>query len=552
MKRGWLRPTHEGAKLARMGRWKAVVWAASWVLSLSCSSNDHDFEGNSGGAGGSAGTGGGGAAGSNAGGTSAGGKSGSGGQGGDGNGGVGAEAGQGGSAGGVSGGCGDGTLAAGAEPEACDDGNTEEGDGCDAACAVETGWSCDGEPSVCTDIDECEADTVSCDANASCANTEGAYECACRAGFLGDGKACVAYPLVAGSDHTCLLAATGGVSCWGYNEEGELGNGAILTSAAPVAVLNVSDAIQMSSLFYHTCVLRRNGGVQCWGEGDFGQLGVGNIDRSTPVDVPGLTTAIQVSAGDGHSCALLADGTVRCWGDNQVSQYGDDTTDNSDMPVQASNLSNVVQIAAGAGHTCALSKEGAVDCWGRNDKGQTGAVTEFEPLTATPLPSRVPGLDADVVQLASGYVHTCALLRDNTVKCWGSNELAQLAEAATVTTTYTPVVIANLGKDIVQIAAGHFHTCVLLEDSTVQCWGRNAQGQLGADPVKTPTSIVPVSVSGLPGPVLQLTAGYGHTCALLESEDIYCWGDDYYGQLGDGKLEVESFTPVKVQGLPAL
>src|SRR5438445_745626 len=203
----------------------------------------------------------------------------------------------------------------------------------------------------------------------------------------------------------------------------------------------------------HTCMRLPDGTVQCWGRNNFGQLGNGDgnlADSSVPVAVRGLTTATRVVTGDSHTCALLGDGTAQCWGVGDSGQRGDGTFNNiSTVPVAvvgmggAGHLTNAVAVAARGYHSCALLGDGTVGCWGRNVEGQLGDGTTASSST----PVRVGGITG-AVAVSAGVLHTCALLSDGTVKCWGAvgpgYDFGQLGNGAT-TGSSTPVTVTGTG-----------------------------------------------------------------------------------------------------------
>ncbi len=297
---------------------------------------------------------------------------------------------------------------------------------------------------------------------------------------------------------------------------------------------------------YHTCALT-SGGVKCWGYNVNGQLGDGTTtNRSTPVDVSGLTSGIvAIAAGSQHTCALTSGGGVKCWGYNVNGQLGDGTTTNRSTPVNVSGLtSGVVAIAAGNLHTCALTSGGGIKCWGSNNSGELGDGTTTDRST----PVNVSGLTSGVTAIAVGGYHTCALTSSGGIKCWGLNNYSQLGDGTT-TNRSTPVNVSGLTSGVATIAPGWYHTCALTSGGGVKCWGYNSAGQLG-DGTTTYFRGTPVDVSGLTSGVAAIAAGYLHTCALTSGGGIKCWGRNDYGQLGDGTTADRS-TPVDVSGLTA-
>src|SRR5262249_10094678 len=165
--------------------------------------------------------------------------------------------------------------------------------------------------------------------------------------------------------------ADGTARCWGFNADGQLGDGTTTNRSTPVVVTGVTNAATISAGSDHTCLLRGNGTVQCWGDNQFGQLGDGtHTDRSTRVTVGGLTIAVAVAVGGGHACALQADGSLRCWGLNVVGELGDGgTATDSATPNLVSGGGGGISardIGAGFPHTCAVRASGAAACWGEN------------------------------------------------------------------------------------------------------------------------------------------------------------------------------------------
>lgn len=183
-----------------------------------------------------------------------------------------------------------------------------------------------------------------------------------------------------------------------------------------------------------------------------------------------------------------------------------------------------MQVASGRYHTCALMDDKTVKCWGDNTYGQLGDNTTTGKLSPNP----VSGL-SKVLSVSLGSNHTCALLEDKTVKCWGHNGSGQLGDGTT-TNKYLPTPVAGL-NNVTSIAAGTSHVCALLEDSTIKCWGDNSSGQLGDGTTTRRTTAV--SVSGL-NQVNSVSLGSNHTCALMADKTVKCWGDNSSGQLGDG------------------
>ena len=354
-----------------------------------------------------------------------------------------------------------------------------------------------------------------------------------------------------GGFHTCALLADGTVHCWGRNDYGQLGNGTSVSSPTALAVPGIATATAVSAGGYHTCALLADGRILCWGADDFGQLGNGTRTHSStvPVEVAGITTATAVSAGAFHTCAVLADGSVRCWGWNDLGQLGNGTVLASATPTQVTGIYTASTVSAGGYHTCAVLADGSMRCWGRNDNGQLGNGT-FTPSAvaagmgaggAVPVPTVVVGIST-AVAASSGFMHTCAVLSEATVRCWGWNAYGQFGNG---TAAGSAIPTEPVGLDPTSaVSASEWHTCALLSGGALRCWGSNDYGQLGNG--STTPAFTPVAVSGVTA-ATSITTGNIHTCALLSDGAVQCWGSNDYGQLGDGTT-TQSSVPVNVVG----
>jgi alpha-tubulin suppressor-like RCC1 family protein len=313
-------------------------------------------------------------------------------------------------------------------------------------------------------------------------------------------------------------------------------NGSVVINVTTV-VGRVATALSLSP-GSHGCALLSDGTVKCWGYNVAGQLGDGTTTTSsTPVSVSNLSGATAVSTGNVHTCALLTGGTVECWGSQPA--LGNGTAAGLDdcgglpcsmKPVPVVGLTGATAIAAGASHTCALVSGGTVQCWGDNGSGELGDGTQLSPQIA---PVAVKGLSGTVTALSLGDSHTCALLSDSTVECWGYNYSGQLGNGTRgpdncsgYPCSRKPVAVVGL-RGVTAIAAGGSRTCALLSDGSATCWGFNdVAGELG-NGTKTNSS-VPVAVSNVRG-ATALAAGVYHTCALLTGGAVDCWGNNSIG-----------------------
>jgi alpha-tubulin suppressor-like RCC1 family protein len=364
----------------------------------------------------------------------------------------------------------------------------------------------------------------------------------------------------AGKDHNCALISGGGIDCWGGDYDGQLGNNSFNPSDYPVQVSGISTAAGLSAGLTHTCALLSDHSLDCWGDNVYDQLGIGKLGHSaTPISVSGITDASAVSSGFDHACAIRSGGTVWCWGRNYNGQLGNNSTTDSSTPVQVKGaggtgfLTGVSQISAGGSHTCALILDdpinhpengGKVWCWGSDGNGELGnGYTTDSPTPAQVVIGPLPGTAAldHVIQISAGGSHTCALSQGETVSCWGRNYEGQLGNGAVIHTLgsdkSTPVSVLSL-TNVINISAGYGHTCAVLSTGsyTISCWGANSYGQLGHGNTTDSSSPVQVYTGGttpLIG-VSKVSAGSFHTCALLSSGNARCWGHNANGQLGNG------------------
>ncbi len=339
--------------------------------------------------------------------------------------------------------------------------------------------------------------------------------------------------ITAGERHTCALTSAGAVKCWGFNHDGQLGDGKESDRSIPVDVTGLAGGAKaVAAGWRHTCAITTAGGVKCWGNNHDGQLGDGTeVDRRTPQDVVGLLTqATAIATGERHTCALTTTGGVKCWGNNHDGELGDGTRKDKITPVDVTGLtSGVAAIAAGWRHTCALTTAGGVKCWGNNHDGQLGNGTDVD----TPAPDDVVGLTSGVTAIVARWRHTCALTSAGAVKCWGGNHHGELGDG-TKTDRSTPVDVVGLTSGVKAIASGWRHVCALTTDGGMKCWGSNHEGQLGDGTGRDRNA--PVDVVAVPGGVTAIAAGGQHTCALAKGT-ITCWGENEDGQLGDGTFK---------------
>ncbi len=344
-------------------------------------------------------------------------------------------------------------------------------------------------------------------------------------------------------DAVCAGRADDTLACWGT----EVAGGGNLVR--PATVPGVRNLVSVRGGLAHFCALASDATVLCWGYNSDGQLGNGTQFGGSgpqPALVPGQSGAKAVASGKFFSCAIKADRGVACWGRNSEGQLGDGTTERRLSPTSVHGINDAMAISAGSTHVCVLRATGGVACWGSNQSGELGDGTTIDRRSPEPVPGLigVVGLAAGGDDLGQIRNHTCALKVDGTVACWGNNEAGQLGVGTVTPTEPSPRAVSGL-TGVVAIDAGRFHTCALKSDGTMACWGSNGSGQLGIGNQIDQTR--PAAVLGL-GNVVALAAGGYNTCSAKADGSLLCWGTNIYGGLGDGTL-VSKSVPTLVSGI---
>jgi alpha-tubulin suppressor-like RCC1 family protein len=394
--------------------------------------------------------------------------------------------------------------------------------------------------------------------------------------------------LSAGSAHTCALTSTGSVKCFGRNLLGaptgqysyDRGlEAADMGDALPAVALGTGRSVKgLATGAYHACAILDNGSLKCWGANGSGALGLSDTnhrsagaaelgDALSSVNLGTGRTGTSITAGSGFSCAILDDGSVKCWGNNVYGSLGlGDVVNRGDAAGQmGNNLPAVnlgagrtaVSIAAGVAHTCAILDNGSLKCWGLNNYGQLG-LGDWNSRGDAPgemgdsLPSVDLGTGRAARALALGNYQTCALLDDASVKCWGyagfgaigSGDLNSRGDAAGEMGDSLLPVNLGAGRHAKSIASGGHHTCAILDDDSTKCWGYNTHGELGlGDTVQRgdgPGEMgdsLPALNLGVGRTAKRLIATYYNTCAELDNGQTKCWGAAYTGMLGIGPSE---------------
>ena len=380
--------------------------------------------------------------------------------------------------------------------------------------------------------------------------------------------------LSSGGNHTCSIASDNLAYCWGVDVNGELGNGATTGDQVnPVAVdtsgvLSGKTVMSISAAYAHTCVVSSDYQTYCWGIDSVGQLGndTSLTSQASPavVNIGGTLfgkTILSISAGTTHTCVIASDNLPYCWGNDGSGQLGNGATTGDQVSPVAVDTSGalsgktILSISAGDYHTCAIASDNLAYCWGDDGIGQlgNGATTGDQ---ASPVAVDTSGVlsGKTIFSVSLGAAHTCAIASDNLAYCWGDDSIGTLGNGATTGDQASPVAVDTSGvlsgKTVVSLSAGDYHTCAIASDNLAYCWGDDSSGRLGDGPATggNQTSPVAVDTSGkLSGKtVLNISASAFTACVIASDNQVYCWGNDAYDQLGNGPTAGSQPSPVAV------
>ena len=393
-------------------------------------------------------------------------------------------------------------------------------------------------------------------------------------------------------DSACVVLTNGDLKCWGRAVYGMLGNGSesqvgddadevgddVLPAKLSTSV--TATTVYTSSYSEHFCAIMSDNTVRCWGRNLYGQLGLGDTnnrgDQATEMDnsLPAVSlgtglTPTKLALGENHTCALFSNGSVKCWGLNNQGQLGqgngttrgDNANEMGDFlaTVNLGTSKTAKDIAAFRNGNCVILNDDTVKCWGRadNNVGQLGVaqnntnIGDSSAEMGDSLATVNLGTGLTAKKIAAGGQTVCVILNDNTVKCWGLNSSGQLGQDNTTNQGYAANDVRNLtpvnlgsGRTAKEISVGATHSCAILDNDTVKCWGDNTAGALGHN-VNAPTNqgdaggemaALPTTVVTGTGGVFatSISAGFQQTCAKLSDNTAKCWGSNGFGQLGFG------------------
>lgn len=451
--------------------------------------------------------------------------------------------------------CSDGLIAG---DEQCDDAGLTPGDGCDAACQTEPGWLCEGAPSACvTDCgDGVTVGTEACDDGNTELGDGCGLTCSVDFGFtcVGSPSTCTQTELIdqieLGGFGGCVLTTLGEVGCFGANTESEVGNGTDgVETYVPAFALD--DAVAIAAGEELHCAIRADASVWCWGDDTDLAMGAaaGGADQPLPIQVTGAPASVAIEAGDDHVCTIDVGSQVWCWGDNTSRQLGHGGADTVDSPtptvVALPGGLGAVDLGLGDDHSCAVLEDQTVACWGDDDSGQLG---DGAAGTDSGVATVVPGLAA-IVDVDGGEDATCALGDLGQVWCWGDNVDGALGIGSTLDNPLPQAVTLPLAAQA--IALGDQFGCALLVDDQVYCWGEGTDFQLASGDLVN--QLVPGPVVGLPAvELVDIAAGARGVCVLSAGGDRWCWGYSEEGQLGIAPIQQLEPAPVAFSGPVAM
>lgn len=467
-------------------------------------------------------------------------------------------------------GCVGGPAACGIKDASCCSGSLC---GANLTCASDT-CACGAKDQACCDGTTCGAN-LTCGSDLTCA-CGGAGQACCDGATCGEGLACgmngtcaaTAVQVALGRAHTCVLLSDKTVECWGVDalpfgrDIPGVRRSVIDLPGTPTRVPNLTDVAEIESGETTTCARKTDNTLWCWGHGESGQLGNGATQSSWPaVQVSGLTDVTMFDVGRQTACAVgTVGGTagLYCWGrggrgnlptpgaNPEQGRLGNGATDDHATPVavdlsMAAAAGQTIKSLSVGGHaSCIVMSDNTVWCWGVNDSGALGnnttdgsnVPTEVD-LSQITIPA---GTTIDQVSTSEGNISwpsTCMLLSDGTVYCWGYGAFGELGDGTTnqYLRPTAPVITTGLpaGVTFTQIASAMDAHCALASDSTVWCWGRNQQGELGINDTNPGAHPTPAQVVGLAG-VTRIDVNHHTACAIDTGHQVYCWGNNRAGE----------------------
>ena len=354
--------------------------------------------------------------------------------------------------------------------------------------------------------------------------------------------------IVAGYNHTVALKSNGTVLAWGNNAYGQLGDGTVIDRPLPTPVLGLTGVIKVAAGNYRTVALKSDGCLWTWGENTGGYLGIGSYDGNPhpePILIQGFTNIIDIASGSLHTLALKSDGSLWAWGYNFFGQIGNGTQNRSTSPIQVPGMTNVKEIAASGDHSFALKNDGTLWAWGENQRGFLGNNSNSGG-TFTPV-----NVLSGVSKIFTGNCITIAIKNNGTAWAWGDNYSGEIC-GATSNEQKTPFQVSCI-SNISKIVMGCAFIIMLKSDGSIWSWGSNQSGLLGIGSADSDSHITPIELTSIRNAVDISTSGE-HVTVLKDDGSVLAWGQNYYGQLGDGTSHDNNvpnvkYSPVQVKSV---
>jgi alpha-tubulin suppressor-like RCC1 family protein len=345
--------------------------------------------------------------------------------------------------------------------------------------------------------------------------------------------------LSAGAGHTCYVNRHGKASCWGENSRGQLGLGAVTDATQPSPVHGNDVFVSISAGFEHTCAITTNARAMCWGDDSSGQLGLkpsvpddyppGGPHFDAPVSVFGDLRFRAVSAGQDHTCGLTTNGQAYCWGDNEYGQLGTGSKDSSPVPAPVAGGHTFASVHAGTLFSCGIENTGALFCWGVNSLGQLGDGSFINRSLPVPVGNKLK-----FTSVSTGDGHACGVATNGRSYCWGDNASGQLGIDSAQKSPAPVAVTSDLTFKAVY--AGRRVTYAITPTGRAYSWGDGID-ELALSDTQAPVN-VPVPVMGTDALTFKsLSLRFAHACGLTVTGELYCWGVNSHGQLGNGSKE---------------
>ncbi len=339
------------------------------------------------------------------------------------------------------------------------------------------------------------------------------------------------HSIYAGDNSIAIITPDKNLWMCGLNDHGQIGDGSTTNRNELKRIL--SDVMLVSSN-WHTAAIKTDGSLWTWGDNEYGQLGDGTTDeRHIPTEI--MDDVKAVATGVQHTLVVKSDGSLWAWGRNNMGQLGDGTTTDKHLPVKI--MDGVIAVSAGSYHTAAIKTDGSLWVWGSNDSGAVGNNSTADAVT----PQKIM---ENVAEISLGASHTTVIKTDGSLWAWGSNHSGALGDG-TNNQSNVPVKIMDGVKSV---AAGGNHTAAIKNDDSLWIWGYNYWGALGTGDGGGSYSNYKVTPVKLLDDVIDVSSGWNHTVITKNNGDIFAWGHNEWGALGDGTFDAR-YSPVKITNI---